>query len=279
MISQWRNLDREWAAVALLLTPVNIFLQFWKWHLLLRCAQPQCPAGMAWYSLFAGFPLGLLTPGRWGELARAIYVPALPQEEVFALSAFDKIHTLLVNALLGSGALIYLIARKMLAEKWLGVAALAFAAFLFLNLCLVIPAWLRGVAGLPRRFGVKKFANCSAAWLLPARKLGAIYLLSLLFVATYCVQMSVVVRGLVSIDLTPAIAGAAAIFFLKSALPITIGELGVREGVAIFILQGMQVPALAAANASLMLFALNLVLPAFIGLLWTWKRKHDEQAA
>jgi len=274
--SVWNNLDSKWAALAFVLVPANIFLQFRKWQLLLRCAQPHCPAGVALYSLFAGFPLGLLTPGRWGELARALYVPSLPKEQVFMLSALDKIHTLLVNALLGSCALLYFIEKKLLPDKWQTLAVLTLAVFLFLNVTLLVPGFFRRGLDLPRRLGFKKFALDASALQIATQKLFALYLLSFLFVATYCVQMAVLVRGLAAIDLLPALAGAAAIFFLKSALPITVGELGIREGLAIFFLGRLHVPAAAAIHASLVLFVCNLVLPALAGLLWTWKRKNED---
>ncbi|MGB3544664.1 MAG: hypothetical protein WBA11_17220, partial [Rubrivirga sp.] len=58
----------------------------------------------------------------------------------------------------------------------------------------------------------------------------------------------------------------ALIFFAKSAVPqVTLGDLGVREGAAVFFMGAYGVPAAAALDASLALFALNLLLPALVG--------------
>jgi hypothetical protein len=62
-------------------------------------------------------------------------------------------------------------------------------------------------------------------------------------------------------------AGVALALFVKSALPpALLGDLGVREGAAMFFLGGLGVSTAAAFNASLGVFAVNLVLPALAGL-------------
>ena len=60
--------------------------------------------------------------------------------------------------------------------------------------------------------------------------------------------------------------GVALVFFAKSAIPqVTLGDLGVREGAAVFFLGAYGVEAGAAFDAALALFAMNLLLPAVVG--------------
>ena len=67
--------------------------------------------------------------------------------------------------------------------------------------------------------------------------------------------------------LVGAALGVALTFFAKSAVPpVTLGDLGVRESAAVFFLGAWGVPAAAALDASLALFAVNLALPALGGL-------------
>jgi uncharacterized membrane protein YbhN (UPF0104 family) len=55
--------------------------------------------------------------------------------------------------------------------------------------------------------------------------------------------------------------------FTKSILsPITFGELGIREGAAIFFLTQMGELSSTALNASLALFFINIIIPSLIGL-------------
>jgi hypothetical protein len=61
--------------------------------------------------------------------------------------------------------------------------------------------------------------------------------------------------------------GVALVFFAKSAVPsVTLGDLGVRESAAVFFLGFYGVAEAAAFNASLGLFAVNILLPALAGL-------------
>lgn len=273
----WRNLHSGWLAIAVVLIPINIGLQFLKWHALLRLARPQCPAQVSLYSLFAGFPLGLLTPGRWGELGRAIYVPQLPKDDVFIMSAIDKIHAMLVNAWVGGLALVYLMNENLVSGRWRWLAWFATIAFLVLSITLLLPSQFCRWKKVLRCLGLKEERAGTEEWQVAAPQLIAIYLYSFLFVVIYCIQMAVLVRGFCAVEFMPALAGAAAVFFLKNALPFTIGELGVREGLAVYFFTGLNVPAAAALQASLILFLFNLVLPALAGLLWIWKRKSADQ--
>ena len=61
--------------------------------------------------------------------------------------------------------------------------------------------------------------------------------------------------------------GVALIFFAKSAIPqVTLGDLGVREGAAVYFLGNVGMGQAAALDASLALFGLNLLLPALVGV-------------
>jgi uncharacterized membrane protein YbhN (UPF0104 family) len=78
--------------------------------------------------------------------------------------------------------------------------------------------------------------------------------------------------------------GVALVFFAKSAIPqVTLGDLGVREGAAVFFLAAYGVGPAAALDASLALFGLNLLLPALVGapflLQLQLRRKADRKPA
>jgi hypothetical protein len=65
----------------------------------------------------------------------------------------------------------------------------------------------------------------------------------------------------------PVMMGVALVFFAKSAIPsFTLGDLGIREGAAVFFLGALGVAAAAALEASLVLFGINLLIPALVGL-------------
>jgi uncharacterized membrane protein YbhN (UPF0104 family) len=60
---------------------------------------------------------------------------------------------------------------------------------------------------------------------------------------------------------------------IAGGLPITAGGIGLREGVAAFLLARRAVPAAAAIDAALFLFVFSAVLPALAGGLWMLARR------
>jgi uncharacterized membrane protein YbhN (UPF0104 family) len=67
----------------------------------------------------------------------------------------------------------------------------------------------------------------------------------------------------------PVLAGmlaAVLTFFLKGALPISIGSLGIGEWTAMYCFKGLGVDSSVAVAASLLLFTINVFVPSLIGL-------------
>jgi hypothetical protein len=62
--------------------------------------------------------------------------------------------------------------------------------------------------------------------------------------------------------------------FVKSVIPpISLGELGIREGVSVYFVKQLEENAAVGFNASISLFLINILLPALIGLILLLKRK------
>lgn len=90
----------------------------------------------------------------------------------------------------------------------------------------------------------------------------------LLRYAVYVTQFVLLLRAFAPFaDPRLAFLGVAVVFFVKFlAPPIFLFDLGLREGAAVVILGYLGVPEAAAFNAALLLFGINLVLPALLGL-------------
>jgi uncharacterized membrane protein YbhN (UPF0104 family) len=254
------------------LLPLNIGLQFFKWHYLLRRAvRPMIAPRFSFYSLLAGFPLGLLTPGRWGELGRAFFLPQLNERKVMVLAAFDKIFDLLLSLLLGAIALLYLTAKKMLpAELFMPCVALL-ALVVMLNALALQPSALKSFLFLIKRKTRAKPSSLRVLTLFSRKERATIWLISFGFALTYSLQFVLLLRGFVEVPFFQGMLGVSAAFFAKSLLPIALGDLGVREGAAAFFFARMAISPQAAFNASLLLFLINLLLPSLLGMALIWK--------
>ncbi len=65
-----------------------------------------------------------------------------------------------------------------------------------------------------------------------------------------------------------------AIFIWGAGLiPISVSGLGVREGFAVYFLGRLGIGAPVAVGVSLLVFSLNVLLPAFIGLIFIFRRR------
>ena len=89
---------------------------------------------------------------------------------------------------------------------------------------------------------------------------------AIVFNMLFFVQMFCLLRatGPLSVD---AVIAIPIMFALKTLLPISLMDLGVREGAAIAVLGFVGVGAAPAVQASLMLFGLNVLAPGLAGLL------------
>ncbi len=95
-----------------------------------------------------------------------------------------------------------------------------------------------------------------------------VLLYSLGFYATFLAQFALLIAALAPLHPFVALCGCAAVLLAKTVVPpVTLGELGIREGASVLLLGTVGVPAAAALSASLLLFGINVLLPAVPGAL------------
>jgi glycosyltransferase 2 family protein len=70
------SVNRIFLIFALLLFPFLVFLKSWRWHFLIKRAGYRYSLLSCFRSYLAGFAVGVITPGRLGELAKACYLKA-----------------------------------------------------------------------------------------------------------------------------------------------------------------------------------------------------------
>lgn len=264
--------------IAAALLPVNILLQVWKWRELLRLLDRRCTWSQSWFSLIAGYPLGLVTPGRWGELGRAFFLKEFDKLQVVQLAAVDKIYNLLCVILAGGAAFYYFHVNNSLRLPNDNMARALLILVPALGLVTMTRLGWRSLLRLLSVFSKNRVRSASHLDSVGRRPVTLVWCLSMMFVATYCLQFVIVLGAFSELPTLAGLAGAAATFLAKSALPIAIGDLGIREGAAVFFFNKLGVAPQAAFSASLILFAINLGLPSLAGLCCLCSFKTAEQA-
>ena len=268
----WRafaEADLRWALAALALVPVNIGLESYRWGRLVRHLAPEVRHRDALRAVVGSYPLGLLTPGRVGDyVGRAVYLRAVPPGISAALTFGERMATLaacLVGGLVALGP--YLQETVSASPLWpavVGVGALGTGALL---LAVLFPSVARAALSAVLPFAPVRRALAAFDRIPPGESVVLLALSALRYVV-FSAQFVLLVRAVdPGAGWVGVATGVALVFFAKSAVPqVTLGDLGVREGAAVFFLGAYGVAPAAALDASLALFALNLVLPALAGV-------------
>ncbi|MCB2206032.1 flippase-like domain-containing protein [bacterium] len=270
------SMQSVWLYTALLLLLPNLYFQYSKWKLLLHSVYPAVAARDIRASLLLGFTFGVVTPARIGEFgARAASIRGASRLTVVGLTAIDKMATLCVTLTVGGVGLLLFNVQHPFMPTWLLAviegALLAGAVLLWL-------LWARHSSDTSeaetRGRIVRKWQRLrSSLQHLDTRTLRRLLLLSVLFYCTFVLQFYFLLMALGPVDATTALSGISTIMLLKTLIPpLTLGELGIREGASVFVLGAAGVVAAAAIGASLLLFTINILLPGFAGLLVLLRR-------
>ena len=268
----WRafaHADLRWALAALALVPVNIGLEAYRWGRLVRRLAPEVRHRDALRAVVGSYPLGLLTPGRVGDyVGRAVYLRDIPPGASAALTFGERMATLaacLVGGLVALGPYLQqTVAASPLWPAVVGVGALGTGALL---LAILFPSVARGALSAVLPFAAVRRA-LGAFDRIPREEAVTLLGLSVVRYLVFSAQFVLLVRAVAPEAAVGGVAlGVALVFFAKSAVPqVTLGDLGVREGAAVFFLGAYGVAPAAALDASLALFGLNLALPALAGV-------------
>ncbi len=268
--------------LALAVAVLNIYIQYRKWGFLVRIIHPNVPMRDVYVSLLCGFSIGLITPGRLGELGKGFFIPGISRRQATGMSILDKVFSQLPLAMFGLVAISYFSLTTMAFSTGVQIVCAFFAGSLMVLASLVLfwpqtlRQWLRRSSAMVSRLPLMEKVSMLLATtetfkkhhFLPSLTYGVafqliIYVQTMLCVATFH-----------RVDILPAMAAAAAAMFVKSLLPIAIMDLGVRESAVILFFGLLAVPSSAALNGSLLLFLVNVLIPGVMGLFYVWRIKH-----
>ena len=102
--------------------------------------------------------------------------------------------------------------------------------------------------------------------------------ISLLFYFCFLLQYALLVSAFShNTELLNYLLAGNLIMFIKTVIPpISLGELGIREGASVFFLTRFGELSAVAFNASIFLFVINILFPALVGLFLLLKNNDDQ---
>ncbi len=258
------------ASLALVLPSLG--LRALKWGYLLRQVKPTARVSEICNTLLVGFTFAVITPGQVGEFGRAFFITGRPRLELIGLSFIDKLYDLLAIILCGSLALLLLPGLVLGGNNYLFISCCLLVLLFWAILILLVlsPRWIRDLlyavnVMLPYRDKIKiVLSGMDPIWRKQSLILFGLgmahYLVSL-------VQFYLLVLSFESVSIFDSFRATGATIFVKAALPISIGGLGVGETASVGFFRLFGVSKAAAFNGSLVLFSMNILLPALIGVL------------
>jgi uncharacterized membrane protein YbhN (UPF0104 family) len=259
--------------VVLLLGIVNIYLQFTKWKLTVSEVLEVNQNSKILRSLFYGFAAGIITPLRIGEyFGRGIEFRDKSLVQVTIATLVDKFFPLLMVASFGSvSSLLYLyFFYHVSVYIVITLFILLFTFFYFLILLLLSRRFWNSflfskLNSSPRlRIIIDKLKIFES---LDRKYFYKMLLISFLFYLCFLIQYAFLVSAFSNHhDFLNYLWAANLIMFVKTIIPpISFGELGIREGASVYFLTQMGESASVGFNSSILLFIINLLIPALIG--------------
>jgi uncharacterized membrane protein YbhN (UPF0104 family) len=255
--SAFQSMNGRTVLFAVALLPANLLLQMYRWHFILKTANISATTSDVAKSILVGLTFGLITPGRIGEVGRALYIRYPGTISIAGLILLEKVFSLFTVLITSAVSLI------LWGNEIAGILLMASTLFVVLHLSLIRSILSRLSFLLPHGHTVAELWTRWSAF--DRKKIGCLLIISLLFFGIIYTQLYTLVSSFQRIEIVPALISIPLIIAVNS-IPITIAGLGLREGAAVFFFSRFGVAEASALNGALLLFALDLLIPGLIGL-------------
>ena len=253
------NLDRGSLYLAFFCILALMVLRSYKWHSLMA-AVGNFRFQQSMRTLLGGCALGLITPGRIGELGRCIFVRKHERTQVGILTLLDRS--------LDFWALVTLVGASLFLLVPEPAAIFGLALWLALvPVVLGLPGLLARLSQMVQRLRHFHEPLAEVATGLPPIRMPRYALMALAAMWLELSSFFFLLRALSPTGFATAVATYPYIA-LAGDLPLSFGGVGVREGAAALLLSPYAVPAGAAVDAALLWFVLGIFFPAVLGVTW-----------
>ena len=266
----------------ILLMPVNWWLESKKWQLLINKLEP-ISLVTSFKAVLSGITLGVITPYRLGDYAgRLLVLRKTEPVSAIAVTMVGNFAQIIITVVTGlSSICFYLFLYGHI--KPLGLILCCIGTFIFCYLLFDLYFHINLTANILKRFSFYKIISYYIEVLekYHFKELSLLLLFSALryvvFTAQYLALLNMFgIQGSILISIMLI----AVIFIFQAVIPsITVVELGVRGNLAVFFFSNISNNSLGILSASFMLWLINLIVPALIGLIFIFKNKSIKSSA
>ncbi len=270
----YESANKIYFLLAFLLLPINLYLQYYKWEILSIEYFSIREKSKILRSLFYGISGGIFTPMKSGEyVARAIPYKNTKVIDVILATVVDKIIPIFFVVILGGTFFIVFMKSYLEFSK-----VTAYGLLLLYKILIFVPLYFLFSKGrMSKKLknwlkGKKKFEKLlmKISFLKSMNRKAFLKILfaSFLYHLTFTFQMTLLLVAFSGeLNLLMFFFVANLVIFAQIVIPpIALGEVGVREGAAVYFLQNLGYSGAIGFSAALSLFFINLLIPSIIGL-------------
>jgi len=270
-----KNANITYIVLAIVLLPLNLYLQFAKWKYLVdRTTEKKAPLMQIWSSVILGIGFGFITPGRVGELGKLFIIKNADRYKLLSMSIIEKIYDTFPVIFFGIISLPFLPHNFFTGSALLrtNLIILAFAISFILYFIAIHPGIIRTFMNYLKNNILKnsvKFGRlCDGLHGFKRKNSKVLLLFSSCLFLVYTTQFVLLIFAFGDIDVFPGFIGVWTAMLLKTFLPFSLGDIGIREGTAAYIFRLFDFPSEAAVSAAFLLFIINILIPAAAGILF-----------
>lgn len=278
ILSAFQTADYKFFTVGIALSVIVFYMQFLRWRFLLSLISVNVPKREIVTSILIGMAAGFATPAQLGEVAgRLASHQELRKSHVAGIFILDKIYISIFTILLGIFGLTFF-TERFLPNFWHSVyiyfSLILFFIILFIAirpniikpLQKIFPAFIRE----HRFFSVVDIINSS----FHSFQALILSLLTVLWYGMIIAQYYFFIHAFSSISFFDTAVGVGSVFFIKNiVLPISIGDIGIRETAAVYFFGKFGIAPAVAFNSAILTYIVNTIIPGIFGALLILKLK------
>ncbi len=274
LMTDWNIEKIFFIGIVLLLMLINWTIEAAKWQLLLKGTE-KISLGQSLLSVLTGLAISIITPNRVGEyMGRILYLRNNHKLQGITVTIIGSFAQLIVTGFLGMIGLVYYI-TFVVQHTWLYI--LLFSSIL---LCLFLGYFyfnLKQILEWSAKFSFLKkiITYIEIVRQFDKRQLVKILMFSFFRYAIYTIQFLLLFKLLlVEAPILNLLFTVWVIFWAMAIVPtIAIAEVGIRGETALFFLSPICTNSLGIVSSTILLWLINLIIPALIGSLYIFKMK------
>jgi uncharacterized protein (TIRG00374 family) len=272
VLAAYSSANEQYIILGVLLIFANLGIRTLKWRTMLHAVKKSPAVWESFGSVMLGISLGSFTPGEIGEFAgRALHISDAKKSHLIGLALLDKAQIFVVTSACGAISLSMFALKISLLPLLVDISLLVISFLFFVRMDFLAAVGHRLNSSFFQKSWLTRILD--GFTLLHRKQVYVTLLYTLIFHGVLVLQMYFFIQAFSDITLFHAFIGTSAMMFVKSCLPVSLGDLGIREAGSIFFFSSFGISQAAALNASLLLFVANVLFPSVFGIIFL-KHQH-----